>query len=85
MISWNVGNCSENSWERLKCCEHWEQLYGQLLDSFWGFMRISQNLRKSVLIRCLCLVFAQKLMHNVALNIKGMIKHQALGWDHSQK
>jgi hypothetical protein len=52
---------------------------------FGGFMRISQNLRKSLLIRCLHLVFAQRLMHDVALNIKGMIKHQALGWGNSQK
>jgi hypothetical protein len=85
MISWNVGNCSENSLGRLKCCKHWEQLYGQLLDSFGGFMRISQNLRKSLLIRCLHLVFSQRLMHDGTLNIKGMIKHQALGWGNSQK
>jgi hypothetical protein len=82
MISWNVGNCSENSLGCLKCCQHWEQLYGQLLDSLGCFTRISQKL---LLIRCLCLVFAQRLMHDMALNIKGVIKHQSLGWGHSQK
>jgi hypothetical protein len=50
---------------------------------YWTLLgALSQNL----FIRCLCLVFAQRLMHDVAPNIKGMIKYQALlGWGHSQK
>jgi hypothetical protein len=49
MIFWNVGNYNENSLGHLKCCEHWEQLYRQLLDSFGGFMRISQNFKKVII------------------------------------
>jgi hypothetical protein len=49
MISWNVGNCSENSLGRLKCCKHWEQLYGQLLDSFWGLYENFTKVKKVVI------------------------------------